>query len=52
MTIEDLWDKMLTFDLLDLLPIFDVLAMSFVAALVLIVVGLGGMVWWLHRREQ
>jgi hypothetical protein len=49
MTIEDLWNKLLT---LDLIPIFEVLAMSFISAMVIIAVALGGIVWWLHRREQ
>lgn len=47
MTIKDLWDKMLT---LDLIPLFEFFAVSFISALVIIAVVLGGMAWWLHRR--
>ena len=52
MTIEDLWNKALT---IDLIPIFDTLSvvvLSFFTMLVLLAVILGGIAWWSHRRNN
>lgn len=49
MTIEDLWNKLLT---LDLIPIFEVLAMSFISGMMIIAVALWLVLAWLALRAQ
>ena len=52
MTIQDLWDKMLTLDLVPIFEAFKVVGMSFLILLVLVFAVMGCVAWYLYWSSQ